>query len=75
MTQHMSSYATITRKASPVAAIVGRPLRWLSGGCIGLALGRSLFAKDWTDVLLALAIAFTAFASVVMHFEVSDDDV
>ena len=65
----------LIRKAHPVASVIGSPLRIGAGTCIGLALGYSLLARDWTDVLLALAVMFTALASVVMHFEPSEDDV
>ena len=64
----------ITRKALPSAAFWGRPLRMAAGLCMGLALGWSFLAHDWTDFALALGLTFTAFASIVQHFEISEND-
>lgn len=64
----------LIRKSLPLAAATGKWLRAGTGACIGLALARSIVARDWTDILLALAITFAALASVVMHFEPSSDD-
>lgn len=64
---------TIVRRHLSAADFWGRPLRIASGGCTGAALGLSLASHNWIGVWLSLAVAFTAFASVVMQFERSDD--
>lgn len=74
MTQPNLRYPTITRKALPAAAFWGRWLRFGSGGCTGIAMALAIGARDWPLLWLSAGVAFTALASVVMHFEVSDDD-